>query len=92
MTATRGPFEPHGLTVAYTVLGAISIDEFIHAFIVDMYVLRDVYNVRYVAPERVKLRATDEFGEEIKVRRPGGGYVHYLRTHHYRPACKDYEL
>ena len=92
MTATRGPFEPRGLTIGYTALGVIRIEEYIQALVVDMYVLRDVYNVRYVAPERLKLLVTNELGEEIKVRRPGGGYVHYLRTHHLRPACKDYEL
>jgi hypothetical protein len=48
--------------------------------------------VQYVKGPRLKLFVTDEYGEMIKVRRPGGGYVYYLHTHHCRPACKDYDL
>jgi hypothetical protein len=84
--------EPGGLTIDYKLLGTISIDELAHAVWEDLQTLKDIYNIRYVRPTRLKLHVTDEYGDEIKVRRPGGGYVRYLRTHHYRPACKDYEL
>lgn len=88
----RGPFESHGLTMEYKLLGTISIDELAHALWDDIQILKTIYNVRYVKEPRLKIVVTDEYGEEIKVRRPAGGYVHFLHTHHYRPACKDYDL
>ena len=92
MTNSKGPFDPHGLTMEYKLLGTISIDELAHAVYEDIKTLKEIYNVRYVTGSRLKLFVSDEFGTQIKVRRPGGGYVHYLHTHHYRPACKDYDL
>ena len=92
MIDSKWPFESHGLTMEYKLLGTINIDELAHAVWEDIQVLKELYNVRYVKGTRLKLLITDEYGEEIKVRRPGGGYVHILHTHHYRPACKDYEL
>jgi hypothetical protein len=88
----KGWLEPHGLTLEYKLLGTINIDELAHALVEDIKVLKDLYNIHYVKVTRLKLSVTDEYGEEIKVRRPGGGYVHYLHTHHFRPACKNYEL
>jgi hypothetical protein len=92
MANNKGPFQTHGLTMEYKLLGTISIDELAHAVCEDIQALKDLYYVRYVTGSRLKLFVSDEFGQEIKVRRPGGGYVHYLNTHHYRPACKDYDL
>jgi hypothetical protein len=92
MMDNKWPFEPHGLIMEYKLLGTINIDELAHAVVEDIQVLKDLYNIRYVKGTRLKLFVTDEYGEEIRVRRPGGGYVHYLHTHHYRPACKHYEL
>jgi hypothetical protein len=92
MEKNKGAFEPSGLTLEYKLLGTISIDELAHAVWEDIQTLKDLYNVRYVKGPRLKLFVTDEYGEQLKVRRPGGGYVYYLHTHHYRPACKDYEL
>jgi hypothetical protein len=88
----RKSFEPRGLTMEYERLGTISIDELAHAVWEDIQTLKTLYNVRYVKSPRLKIVVTDEYGEEIKLRRPGGGYVHYLHTCHYRPAYKDYEL
>ena len=82
----REPFDPSGFTVEYRLLGTISIDELKHAILEDIHVLKDIYNIRYVTASRLKLFATNEYGERIKVRRPGGGYVYYMHTHHYRPA------
>jgi len=86
------PFEPSGVTIFYKELGTISIEELAHAVLEDIQALKDLYNVRYVRAARLKLLVTNEYGEQVKVRRPGGGLLHSIDTHHYRPACKDYEL
>lgn len=88
----RGGFEPQGLTISYKELGTISIDELAHAVLEDIQALKDIYNVQYVKASRMKLLVTNEYGEVIRVCRPGGGRIHFMDTHHYRPACKDYEL
>ena len=92
MSSKKGPFEPDGLLIAYKELGTISIDEFKQALIADMDCLKEIYNVRYVTAPRLKIIVTNEYGEQIKVRRPTGGSIYYMDTHHYRPACKDYDL
>ena len=81
-----------GLIIEYRALGTINIDELIHALIEDLKTLKDVYNVRYVTAARLKVPATNEYGERIRVRRPGGGTLHRIDTLHFRPACLDYEL
>lgn len=92
MSNTKGPFEPHGLTIGYKELGTISIEEMTDALIEDMKALRDIYNVRYVTGSRLRLYVTNEYGESRKVMRPGGGTARYLDTHHFRPSCLDYDL
>ena len=92
MSSRREPFEPHGLLINYKELGTISIDEFKQALIADMDSIKEFYNVRYVTAPRLKIIVTNEYGEQVKVRRPAGGYVYYMDTFHYRPACKDYDL
>lgn len=92
MSAENGPFGPKGLLVAYWQLGTISIDELRDALVEDLHVLKELYNVRYVKGSKLKITVTNEYGEELKVRRPGGGRMYFMHTHHYRPACKDYEL
>jgi len=88
----RGSFEPDGLTIDYKALGTISIDELAHALIEDIQALKDIYNIRYVRAPRLRLYATNEYGERVIVRRPTGGTIRYMDTHHFRPACKDYDL
>ena len=92
MTSNNGPFKPSGLTISYKELGTVSIDEWIHAFLEDMQALKKDFNVSYVRVSRIKMDVTNEYGEEVKVRRPGGGSIHFMHTNHYRPACMDYEL
>jgi hypothetical protein len=92
MRKRNGPFEPSGLFIGYRELGTINIDELGHAVITDIHALKDIYNVQYVKGCGLKLFVTNEYGEEIKVRRPTGGYIYYMDTHHFRPACKDYDL
>ena len=85
-------FDFDGVTIDYKQLGTISIDELAQAVYADIQSLKDIYNVQYVTAPRLKLPVTNEYGDKLKVRRPGGGRVFRLDTHHYRPACKDYEL
>jgi hypothetical protein len=92
MTRKRGSFERQGLFIDYGELGTINIDEFIQAVLTDIHVLKDTYHVQYIKNARLRLLVTNEYGEELKVRRPTGGTIYYMDTHHYRPACKDYEL
>lgn len=81
-----------GLTIDYNALGTISIDELAHALIEDIQALKDNYNIKFVKRPRLRFLPTDEYGGEITVRRPAGGTIRYMDTHHYRPACKDYDL
>lgn len=85
-------FELGGLTISYRGLGTISVEEFLHAVAEDIHALKGIYHVCYVTAPRIKLLVTNEYGEPIKVRRPTGGKIVFMDTHHYRPACKDYEL
>lgn len=70
MKRRSGPFEPEGLTIAYKELGTISIEELTHALIADMRALREIYNIQFLKNCRLRLYVTNEYGEEIKVRRP----------------------
>lgn len=85
-------FEPEGLTISYKELGTICIEELLQAVAEDIHALKELYNVQYVKGSRLKLYVTNEYGEPVRVRRPAGGKIFYMDTHHFRPACKDYEL
>ena len=85
-------FEVGGLTISYKGLGAISIDELMHALVEDIHALKDIYNIQFVKGPRLKLYATDEYGTPVRISRPTGGKLVFMDTTHYRPACKDYEL
>lgn len=92
MSIRKGPFEPEGLTIAYNILGTISIEELAHALVADIFILRDLHNIRFVRAKSLRISVTDEHGTELRVRRRGGGALHYMNTYHHRPACKDYDL
>lgn len=82
----------HGLVIEYRFLGTISIDEFAQAVFTDLQVLKDQFNVRYVTAPRIRVPITNEYGDRLQLKAPTGGTVERFDTHHYRPACKDYEL
>ncbi len=92
MSTEKGSFERRGLFIAYRELGTINIDEFKQALIADMNALKDIYDIHYVKDARLNILVTNEYGEELRVRRPTGGTIRFMDTHHYRPACKDYDL
>lgn len=83
---------PPGLTVHYRGLGTISIEELAHAIVEDLLILKEEFKVSYVRSPRIKVFPTNEYGEDVTIRRPEGGRVTFIDTFHYRPACKDYEL
>ena len=84
---------PHGLlTIGYGELGTVALNELRDAIIEDIQALKDIYNIRYVRNPTLKILATNEYGEPVKIRRPAGGTISYMDTHHFRPACKDYDL
>ena len=85
--------QDHGLLIiGYDQLGVIPIEELRDALIEDMQALKDIYNIHYINSSRLKILATNEYGEAVKIRRPRGGSITYLDTHHFRPACRDYDL
>jgi len=92
MNQNKGPSGSDRMIIAYKELGTISVDEFRNALVEDMNALKDIYNVRYLKGARLTFIVTNEYGEQINVRRPAGGTIKYMDTHHYRPACKDYDL
>ncbi len=78
--------------IDYKELGTISIDELAQALYTDIQALKDIYNVKYVTAPRIKLPITNEYGDQRLIRHPEGHFINRMDTHHYRPACKDYEL
>lgn len=88
----KDEFEPRGLLVEYRHLGTVSIDELKQAIFTDLECLRDIYGVEYVTAPTMKIFATNEYGEGRPIKRPDGSKLMRIDTHHYRPACKDYNL
>jgi hypothetical protein len=80
------------LIIEYKSLGTITIDELAHAIIEDIQILKNEHSVRFVTAVRLRLPVTNEYGDPLRVIRPGGGRMYRIDTHHYRPACLDYDL
>lgn len=92
MSKSKKTFEPKGVTIDYNALGTINIDELAHALLEDIQALKDIYHVKYVKGPRLRIYPTNEYGEPVKLVRPEGGKISFMDTHHFRPACKDYDL
>ena len=82
----------HALIIEYKSLGTITIEELAHAIMEDIQALKSEHNVRFVTGVRLRLPVTNEYGDPLRVTRPGGGRMYRIDTHHYRPACLDYNL
>ena len=55
--------------------------------------LREEFGVAYVTNVKLMVRATNEYGDPLLVKRLStGAPVKHLDTHHYHPACLDYKL
>ena len=81
------------VTFTYERLGTITLDEQKQAIWEDIQALRDEFGVAYITGAELVIRATNEFGDPLKVRRlSNGAVVRRLDTHHYHPACLDYKL
>lgn len=80
------------LVIDYKSLGTISLDELQQAFWDDIQALKDIYHVQYVTAPTLRIPVTNEYGDPLQVKRPEGGTIHRMDTHHYHPACLDYKL
>jgi hypothetical protein len=80
------------LTIEFEKLGTISIDELQQAVIEDIAALKEIYGVKYVTAPTLRIPVTNEYGEPLLVKRPQGGTICKMDTHHYHPACLDYKL
>ena len=89
----KGKASDNDLTFTYERLGTITLDEQKQAIWEDIQALRDEFGVAYITGAELVIRATNEFGDPLKVRRlSNGAVVRRLDTHHYHPACLDYKL
>lgn len=79
-------------TIDFTKLGTISIDELKQAIIEDIEALKEIYGVKFVTAPSLRLPITNEYGDPLLVKRPQGGTISRIDTHHYHPACLDYHL
>lgn len=85
--------KPTGLTVDYTRMGAMTIDEFKQALWTDLQILKEDHHVKYVIAPKLKLELADEFGDCAPLRGRGDGKpIYRIHTRHYRPACMDYDF
>jgi len=82
-----------GLTIDYSRMGIMTIEEFKQALWTDIQILKDEHNVKYVTKPKLKLGLTDAFGECAPLRgRYDGKPIYRLHTQYNRPACWDYDL
>jgi hypothetical protein len=82
----------NAVEIQYSELGTIAIDELTHAVWEDIQALKEIYHVSYVTGARLIIPVTNEYGDPRYTRHPEGHRIYRMDTHHYRPACKDYEL
>ena len=80
------------LLVDYEALGTVSIKELGDAFNEDVHALEELYRVRFVTAGRLYLPVTNQYGEPRRIIHPEGHNVDRIDTHHFRPACMDYDI
>ena len=81
------------LEIDYKKLGMVPLDELKQALWEDIEMLRAEFGVSYVTNVKLLVPATNEYGDPLLVKRLStGATVRHLDTHHYRPACLDYQL
>lgn len=84
---------PKGFTILYKQLGTISAEELLDALIEDIKAIQEDFDVAYITGGYLRLYVTNEYGDEVPVRRHRrGGRVLAIDTYHFRPACRDYDL
>jgi hypothetical protein len=92
MTQGRGSIKNGHLTVDYSVLGVVTIDELFRAIHEDIQSLKEIHGVRFVKGARLRLPVTDGYGQDITVRRANGTPMYRMHTYHHKPVCEDYDL
>ena len=81
------------LEFSYTKIGTVSLAEFEQAIWQDIKAAHDEFGISFVTNSKLIIRATNEFGDPLVVRRLSTGeVVKRLDTHYYHPACLDYHL
>ena len=81
------------LAFRYTKMGTVSLAEFEQAIWQDIKAAHDEFGISFVTNSKLIIRATNEFGDPLVVRRLSTGeVVRDLDTHYYHPACLDYHL
>ncbi|HWY62881.1 MAG TPA: hypothetical protein VNW15_13345 [Rhizomicrobium sp.] len=81
------------LVIDYQKLGTVPLDQWKQAIWEDIEALKDHFGIAYVTNAKLIVPATNEFGDPLVVKRLStGAPVKRLDTHHYRPACLDYQL
>ena len=83
--------KPNHLTIDYRLLGTISLAEFRQALLTDLAILEDDFHIQYMTGPRLHVPITDELGHGIAFSALTDRQRTWIETHHYRPACKDYE-
>ncbi len=92
MARKRNNRRQEAVFIDYKELGTISIDELAQAVYTDIQALKDIYHVKFVTGPQIKLPVTNEYGDTRVIRHPEGHLINRMDTHHYRPACRDYDL
>lgn len=92
MTSKFKQWRPDALLVDYREIGTVSIKEFADALMEDAHALEDLYSVRFVTASRLYVPVTNQYGDRLRVFHPDGRPVDRIDTHHYRPACLDYDV
>ncbi|MCC7428665.1 MAG: hypothetical protein IT557_17370 [Alphaproteobacteria bacterium] len=83
---------PHYLTIDYRSLGTISLAEFRQALLTDLAALQDELHVEFMTAPRLVIPITNEYGDPVRFNDLTNRSLTRIDTHHYRPACKDYDL
>ncbi len=91
MTKRHPKYQP-SLTVDYSLLGIVTLEELRQAILTDLAVLADIYHVKYVKGPRLRIELSNEFGDTAPLKSLGDGKpIYRMRTRYYRPACLDYD-
>jgi hypothetical protein len=78
------------LVIGYEKIGTIPLDQWKQAILDDIEALRNEFGISYVTNAKLIVRATNEFGDPLVIKRLStGAPVKHLDTHYYRPACLD---
>lgn len=81
------------LEISYAKIGTVSLAEFEQAIWEDIKALHDEFGISFVNGSKLVVKATNEFGDPVVIKRLStGAKVRQLDTHHYHPACLDYHL